>query len=146
MLNLREQKMGRFSVEFDVANYSDVVASRMGALAAEKVRRARIKGLVDTGATQLVLPAKVAKQLGLRETDRIKVRYADGRKATRNFVDDAYLEMLGRHGTFQAIVEPNARRHSSVRSCWKPLISFPIATTSGSFRAIRTSYSAKSSE
>ena len=105
MLNLREQKMGRFSVEFDVANYSDVVAERMGTLSADKVRRARIKGVVDTGASQLVLPAKVAKQLGLPHTDRIKVRYADGRKATRNFVDDAYVEILGRHGTFRAIVE-----------------------------------------
>ena len=77
----------------------------MGSLAEDMIRRARIRGVVDTGASQLVLPAGVVKQLGLPKTDRIKVRYADGRKATRDFVDDAYVQILGRHGTFRAIVE-----------------------------------------
>jgi predicted aspartyl protease len=98
--------MGRFSVEFEVANYRDIIAAEMGMLAADKVRRARISGVVDTGASQLVLPGKIADQLGLPRSDRIKVRYADGRKASRDFADDAYIEMLGRHGTFRAVVEP----------------------------------------
>jgi predicted aspartyl protease len=98
--------MGRFSVEFDVANYRDVVAADLGALARDKVRRARIRGVVDTGASQLVLPGKIAEQLGLPKSAKIKVRYADGRRANRELADDAYIEMLGRHGTFRAVVEP----------------------------------------
>jgi predicted aspartyl protease len=89
-----------------VANYRDIIAAEMGVLEADKVRRARISGVVDTGASQLVLPGKIAKQLGLPKSDRIKVRHADGRKASRDLADDAYIEMLGRHGTFRAIVEP----------------------------------------
>lgn len=98
--------MGRFSVEFDAANYRDVVAADLGALDPEKVRRARIRGVVDTGASQLVLPAKIAKALGLPRGNKVKVRYADARKTTRDSVDDVYIEILGRHGTFTAIVEP----------------------------------------
>jgi predicted aspartyl protease len=103
------QRLGaveKFSVEFDLSNYGDVVLAREGQLAPEKVRRARIKGVVDTGAVSLVLPATVVKQLGLPKGSRTKVRYADGRQATRDVVDDAYLEILGRHSTFQAIVDP----------------------------------------
>ena len=98
--------MGRFSVEFEVANYRDVVAADLGSLPRSKIRRARIRGVVDTGASQLVLPGKIAEQLGLPRSAKIKVRYADGRKARRDLADDAYIEMLGRHGTFRAVVEP----------------------------------------
>jgi clan AA aspartic protease len=98
--------MGKFSVEFDVSNYGDVVLAREGKLAPEKVRHARISGVVDTGAAFLVLPAAVVKQLGLPKGWQTKVRCADGRKATRDIVDDAYVEILGRHSTFQAVVEP----------------------------------------
>lgn len=98
--------VGKFSVEFEVANYRDMILAREGSLAPEKVRRARIRGVVATGSVVLVLPAAVVKQLGLPKGSRTRVRYADGRTATRDVVDDAYLEILGRHSTFQAIVEP----------------------------------------
>jgi hypothetical protein len=52
-----------------------------------------------------VLPGKITKQLGLPKGDKVKVRYADGRRTTRDSADDAYIEMLGRHGTFRAVVE-----------------------------------------
>ena len=105
MPSKREINMGRFSVEFEVANYKDMVLAEHGALQPDKVRRARIRGVVDTGASQLVLPGKLTKQLGLPKGERVKVRYADGRRVTRDTARDAYIEMLGRNGTFKAIVE-----------------------------------------
>jgi predicted aspartyl protease len=101
-----KKDVGRFSVEIDVANYRDLVAVDLGRLKPDKVRRTTIRGVVDSGASQLVLPGTVAKQLGLPKGARVKVRYADGRGATRDSVDDVYVELLGRHGTFTAIVEP----------------------------------------
>lgn len=106
MLDKREHKMGRFAVEFEMKNYQDVVAVRLGRLDPDKVRSVRLRGWVDTGASQLVVPARTAKQLGLAKGEKVGVRYADGRRATRNFVDDVYIEMLGRHRVFSAIVEP----------------------------------------
>lgn len=98
--------VGRFSVDLQVANYSDVVRARAGDLKPEQVRRQTINGVVDSGATKLVLPQAVAKQLGLRLTDKIKVRYADGRVAERREAEGVSLELVGRHGIFSAIVEP----------------------------------------
>jgi predicted aspartyl protease len=98
--------VGRFSVDFEIANYVDVVNADMGILEPEQVRRQVISGVVDCGAAMLVLPSAVAKQLGLRLTDPIAVRYADGRKARRREAEGAYVELLGRRGIFNAIVEP----------------------------------------
>jgi predicted aspartyl protease len=54
----------------------------------------------------LVLPQAVVKQLGLPLGDKIKVRYADGRRAQRREAEAAFVELLGRHDTFKALIEP----------------------------------------
>jgi hypothetical protein len=46
------------------------------------------------------------KRLGLSLGGPIKVRYADGRRAKRVGAEGVYVQLLGRHGTFTAIVEP----------------------------------------
>jgi predicted aspartyl protease len=101
--------VGRFSVEIEVANYADLIRVQDGTLAPEKVRRETIQGLVDFGATKLVLPESVVKRLGLPSGDKIQVRDADGRKAQRDGAEGVYLKLLGRHGTFTAIVEPRRK-------------------------------------
>jgi predicted aspartyl protease len=98
-------RVGRFSVEFEVANYDDMVRARDGALAPNQVRRQTISGLVDPGASKLVLPEAVVKQLGLPLAGSIKVTYADGRQAQRRETKGVYVELLGRNDTFSAIVE-----------------------------------------
>src|SRR5262245_25928574 len=97
------QKMGRITVEFEIANNEDLVEMRRGHLDEKKVRRVKIKGLVDSGATRLVLPQVVAKELGLPvKKKKVKVRYADGRKGLRSEVDEVRLFLLGRDGLFSA--------------------------------------------
>lgn len=98
--------VGRFSVEFEVANNDDLALVRRGLLPANQVRRERIAGVVDPGAVTLVLPQAVVKTLGLPLGAKIKVRYADGRRAQRREAEGVRVELLGRQGTFSAIVEP----------------------------------------
>jgi predicted aspartyl protease len=98
--------VGRFSVDFEIANYGDILRAKDGTLAPDKVRRRTISGVVDPGATKLVLPATVVKELGLPPGDKMVVRYADGRRAQRSQAEAAYVEILGRHDTFSAVVEP----------------------------------------
>jgi clan AA aspartic protease len=98
--------VGRFSVEFEVANNDDLALVRRGMLRAKEVRRRRISGVVDPGAVTLVLPGAVVKELGLPELKKIKVKNADGRRAQRQVVEAAHVELLGRNDTFSAIVEP----------------------------------------
>ena len=101
-----EERVGRYSVEFEVANSEDLVRVRLGLIRPEEVRRERLQGIVDPGATRLILPGSVATRLGLPVTERVKVQYADGRSDTRDLVDGVHAEIEGRHRIFSAIVEP----------------------------------------
>ncbi len=104
--------VGRIAITFEVANHRDLIKAEEGLLEPEKVRRLTISGVVDSGATRLVLPQAVVKQLGLRPTGKVKVHYADRRTGLRNLVEGVYVEILGRHGTFTAMVE--AKRTSAL--------------------------------
>ena len=99
--------VGRFSIEFQVANNRDVIKAEEKLLAKDKVRRLTIRGVVDSGAARLVLPKPVAKQLGLPLAGKVRVRYADGRTRSRDTIPNVQVEIQGRQGTFTAIVEPS---------------------------------------
>lgn len=106
MAATREKKVGRFTVELDLANFGDMTAVERGDLEANKVRRAKVLGVVDSGAAYLVLPSAVAKQLGLTPVKKIKVKYANSTVAWRDKVQGVYLELQGRDGVFSATLEP----------------------------------------
>jgi clan AA aspartic protease len=98
--------VGRIKVNVKLANKSDVVRAEAGDISQDRVRQLTTEGTVDTGASYLVVPAKVAKDLGLPKAGKTKVRYADRRTATRDMVELVEVELLGRRGTFRAMVEP----------------------------------------
>src|SRR4051812_10953888 len=100
------KKMARFYVSFVVANNDDLAAVRRGDLALEQVRRVTLRGLIDTGASRLVLPKQVVKELGLPVTEHVKVKYADQRTAKRPVVEGVHVELQGRHSIFKATVKP----------------------------------------
>ena len=103
--------MGRVTIEFEIANYQDITRAAHGDLDPKKIRRVKLQGTVDPGATRLVLPTAIAKTLGLSILpEKIKVTYADGRKAMRPEADDARVFILGREGTFKAILEPKREK------------------------------------
>jgi len=102
----QDPTMGRFSVEVELANYKDINLASEGHLAQADVRRVRVRGVVDTGATRLVLPESVVNQLGVGDVGNVAVRYADGRAAQRRMVGGIHLSYLDRSSIFNAIVEP----------------------------------------
>jgi predicted aspartyl protease len=102
-----EKKMGRFSVDVELTNDEDLVRSEAGLISAEQVRRVSIRGVVDSGATRLVIPASIAQQLGLKTAGSAGVRYADGRIASRSIVERIRLTYGGRSSVFNAIVVPD---------------------------------------
>jgi len=105
-LNRRSSAMGRFEVEVELTNNNDLVRAAAGDIPATNVRRAVTRGLVDTGATRLVLPGAIVAQLGLDRSGKIGVRYADGRSGQRDLAQSVHLTLLGRSSIFNAVVEP----------------------------------------
>ncbi len=101
-----QNEMGRFSVQFAVANYADVVQLPPSGRVLENFKHLVISGVVDSGAARLILPQSVVDQLRLPSDGETTVRYADHRTAKRAKVSDVWLELNGRHGVFSAVVEP----------------------------------------
>ena len=112
MLTLSERRplertdMGCFSVEIELANNEDIVLAGAARIKPEQVRRVKLQGVVDSGATRLVLTKKVVEQLGLPLSEKVRVWYADKRHAVRHRVSNVWLKMLNRDSVFEALVEP----------------------------------------
>lgn len=103
----QQTTMGRFSVEFVIANNRDVVTLASGTPVLESVAHVALSGVVDSGAARLVLPQRVVDQLHLQIDGETTVRYADQRRERRALVSNVWLQLLGRHGVFSAVIEPD---------------------------------------
>jgi predicted aspartyl protease len=99
--------MGRFSVQFVVANNRDVILAKSGDVIPDSVKHLTLSGVVDSGAARLVLPQRVASELHLQDDGETTVRCADHRREKRQLVSNVWLQMSGRHGVFSAVVEPS---------------------------------------
>lgn len=104
-----KQTMARFEVDIELANFIDVELARLGKLASAEVRRLTLRGVVDSGAAELVLPESVAKQLGVHVKGKVKMRHADDRNAMRDKVEAVQVKLQGRDGVYDAIVEPKRK-------------------------------------
>jgi hypothetical protein len=83
MSAVKEPNLGRFSIDIELANDEDLVRAKSSDIAADQVRKTTVRGVVDSGATRLVIPESVANRLGVEVSGSAKVRYADGRTAER---------------------------------------------------------------
>ena len=101
------EAVGTFNVNFKVVNGGDLELARRGFTLPDGVRTAEVRGLVDTGATRLLLPGWVHQQLDFPVQGTTRVRYADQRRAERTVVTQVQLYLLGRTGLFDAVVEPD---------------------------------------
>jgi predicted aspartyl protease len=100
-------EMGRFSVDVLIANARDVLLAKPGDRIPESIPHRSISAVVDTGAARLVIPQSLVDSLNLIVDGETTVRYADHRRATRKVVSYVWLQLLGRHGVFSAVVEPD---------------------------------------
>ena len=98
--------MGRVVTRIKLVNSGDLRLARDGLLAQEMVRELELEALVDTGATDLVLPANVVSALGLPEIDQREIRLADGSVRLVSKVSELRVEILGRRMGSDAYVMP----------------------------------------
>jgi predicted aspartyl protease len=83
--------------------FSTIIKVRNAVEASDAVE---LPAKVDTGATLLVLPESVVQELKLRPIRRQTVKYANEETADREVMGVVELEVCGRKGWFETIVEP----------------------------------------
>lgn len=120
-------------MKIELANHADVLKSREGAIPTSAVRRAEIEGVVDSGATRLVLPTAIADQLGLPRIGKVGARYADGRRGEKDVVGEVDLTLLGRNGVYNASLEPD-RETALIGAIVMEDLDFLIDCTHGTLR------------
>lgn len=102
--------MGRVAVRAKIWNFEDELRAIRGEIAREAVRSIEVEGLVDTGATILVLPEELVERLGLLIDREVTVTHANNSRARKKVARGAVVEILGRIAMVDCIVEePGAR-------------------------------------
>jgi predicted aspartyl protease len=74
-----------------------------------KNKAVELEGKIDTGATLLVLPEFIVKDLGFPTIRKQTVKYANEETETRDVVWGVELTLCERTGVFEAIVEPKKK-------------------------------------
>jgi len=64
-----------------------------------------IEAVIDTGATMVVLPKSLVRNLDLKKIEDVKVKYADGRVERKEVYGVVRLELKGRVGNFDVLAE-----------------------------------------
>lgn len=70
-----------------------------------KKKSVEVEAVIDTGATMLVLPEDVVNKLGLEMIEEVKVRYANNSVEIKEIYGVVRLELKGRIGNFDILVE-----------------------------------------
>ncbi|MDI6840080.1 MAG: retropepsin-like aspartic protease [bacterium] len=87
-----------------ITNYEDIARS---IIKEQAIRKVELKARIDSGATHVAFPDKIAKELGLRVIDRVKVRYANGKIEEKPVGSVIEIEILGRKSRTCPIIEAN---------------------------------------
>ena len=98
--------MGEIAVDFELENPVDRGIVERGLGEEPGVRRARVRGIVDTGAVMLVLPQNLVERLGLRVQDTMVVTYADNRTEERPVAGPVTVRIGGRSTRTDCVVGP----------------------------------------
>ena len=97
--------MGAFSVEVTLRNWQNRFLP-----AEERGSEVVLDALVDTGASELCLPADVVEILKLHEIDRMRVQTADGARHSYRVVGMVEVEVQGRATQVRAVELPPGAR------------------------------------
>jgi clan AA aspartic protease len=98
--------MGEVKVEVELENALDRERCLLGEIAEERIRSARIRTLVDSGAVLLVLPQDLVEALGLREVGKAIVTYADERREERPLAGIVTVRVGNRTTSLNCVVGP----------------------------------------
>jgi len=97
--------MGKTFVKVKMWNFRDQDKIKDGEL-----NPIEVDAQVDKGATTVVLTPALARELNLERAGKVQVRYANEKREMKEKVIGLALEIGGRIGVFNAIIEPERER------------------------------------
>jgi clan AA aspartic protease len=98
--------MGSVMTKLTLWNNTDLDLVERGLMSPEAVRTVEVEALVDTGATQLVIPIDICRRLGLRPGRAVPVELADGRVVDMTYMTSLHISILGREMNCDALASP----------------------------------------
>ena len=98
--------MGEIVASMELENTVDRDNASDGLRDEATVRRATVDGVVDTGATMLVLPEDVVGQLGLRTRRQVTVAYANDYRELRQVAGPVTVQIGNRSMNADCIIGP----------------------------------------
>lgn len=103
---LEDGALGEIRIDVELENAGDRVLFDRGHGAESDIRRARVEGVVDTGAVMSMLPRDVVERLGLATQRTVRVRYADERSEEREVAGPLTIRIGDRFMNTDCIVGP----------------------------------------
>jgi predicted aspartyl protease len=98
--------LGEVKVEVELENAVDREMVLRGQLKEESLRAFKVSLLVDSGAVMLMLPQDQVEALGLRETGKVIVTYADERRDERPLAGVVTVRVGNRAASVNCVVGP----------------------------------------
>jgi clan AA aspartic protease len=96
--------MGKVRSQIKLTNAIDEELANRGLLLPNNIRVREVEGLVDSGATCLVIPLVLAQELGLRIVNQRIAEYANGSKEMVGVTGPITIECYGRQTSDEALV------------------------------------------
>jgi clan AA aspartic protease len=96
--------MGEVNIAVKLTNTLDEALANRKDLAKSKIRSLVEVGIVDTGAIALILPKRIADQLGLQRVDKQIAVYANGASEEVDVTEPVTVEIMGRKTVEEAMV------------------------------------------
>jgi clan AA aspartic protease len=101
--------MGKVEATITLVNVEDEAYVKGGYISVDKVRKATVQAIVDTGAKTLVITEELFQQLGLTQVEEKIAHLADGRTLPCKVTSAVNLYWKDRQTTVKAVLIPGAK-------------------------------------
>jgi clan AA aspartic protease len=104
-----EATMGEVVERITLVNTGDETNVRRGIIKETELRKTKLRALVDTGATNLVISEKTRQKLGLAITETGEVMLGHGKRESCAYTEWVTVRWKDRQAVCEAVVLPHAK-------------------------------------
>lgn len=103
---MKTANMGITYADIELIRSDDLGLLEAGFIQEDRIRRVRVRALVDSGASMLTIPELIKSQLNLRRIDEQQAELADGRVIELEVVGPVEIRFENRKAVVTALVIP----------------------------------------